>query len=125
MKQRLGFTLLEVLIALVVISVALSGSFAVLRQGAGSAARLEDRTLAQWVLSNSLNEARLSDQPPIGGNNRSSETMLGRRFIVTTSTSLADKTKEWVVVTKVASAEAPMEIIDSATTSWPSPQGAQ
>lgn len=66
MKHR-GFTLLEVLIALVVVSLAL---LALTRTAGGQVAAfdsLRERTLAGWVAANVLSETRLATPfPPTG-----------------------------------------------------------
>lgn len=64
--QRRGFTLLEVLIALAVVSLVLVA----LVRTAGTSVRALDRerevTLATWVAANVLAEQRLGGQPPLG-----------------------------------------------------------
>lgn len=64
--QRRGFTLLEVLIALAVVSLVLVA----LVRTAGTSVRALDRerevTLATWVAANVLTEQRLAGQPPLG-----------------------------------------------------------
>jgi general secretion pathway protein I len=67
MIRRRGFTLLEVLIALVVVSLALLA----LTRTAGGQVRsfdgLRERTLAGWVAANVLSETRIATPlPPIG-----------------------------------------------------------
>jgi general secretion pathway protein I len=67
MKSRRGFTLLEVLIALVVVSLALLA----LTQTASGEVRafdgLRERTLAGWVAANVLTETRLATPLPATG----------------------------------------------------------
>jgi general secretion pathway protein I len=67
MNARRGFTLLEVLIALVVVSLALLA----LTQTAGGQVRafdaLRERALAGWVAANVLSETRIATPlPPVG-----------------------------------------------------------
>ncbi|GAB4190251.1 MAG: type II secretion system minor pseudopilin GspI [Wenzhouxiangellaceae bacterium] len=66
-QPNTGFSLLEVLIAMAVISIAL---LALSRTG-GAAPRqlaaLEQRTIAQWVAQNAISEIRLNEGfPPVG-----------------------------------------------------------
>ncbi len=67
MKTPRGFTLLEVLIALVVVSLALLA----LTQTAGGEVRsfdgLRERTLAGWVAANVLSETRIATPLPAVG----------------------------------------------------------
>lgn len=75
MKRRSGFTLLEVLIALAVVSLAL------LALGRGSAqqvqnqAELQERTLALWVADNVISGVRLDPVPAQPGRYQGSERM--------------------------------------------------
>ncbi len=67
MSRSRGFTLLEVLIALVVVSLAL---LALTRTAGGEINRfdgLRERTLAAWVASNVLNETRIGTPFPAVG----------------------------------------------------------
>lgn len=67
MKEKRGFTLLEVLIALVVVSLAL---LALTRTAGGQVQNFEalrERTLASWVAANVLAETRLSTPMPALG----------------------------------------------------------
>lgn len=58
MKNR-GFTLIEVMVALMVIAIALPALLgAVYRQTEGSA-HLRDKSIAQWIASNKLTESRI------------------------------------------------------------------
>lgn len=67
MKARRGFTLLEVLIALVVVALAL---LALTRTAGGQVSSFEalrERTLAGWVAANVLDELRLATPNPASG----------------------------------------------------------
>jgi general secretion pathway protein I len=59
-----GFTLLEVLIALAVLTVALAAVMRSLAQSIDTSAALRDRTLALWLAQNRLADRRLSSQWP-------------------------------------------------------------
>lgn len=70
-----GFSLLEVLIAMAVISLAL---LALSRTGGGvplQMSGLEERTLAQWVAQNAISELRLREDFPPPGSREGREEM--------------------------------------------------
>jgi general secretion pathway protein I len=73
-----GFTLLEVLIAILLLGLALTALVRLAGLEARASAQLRDRTLAQWVGSNALAETRLSEPFP-GIGRREGEATLGAR----------------------------------------------
>ncbi|MCK5810960.1 MAG: type II secretion system minor pseudopilin GspI [Cocleimonas sp.] len=54
-----GFTLIEVMVALLIIAVSLSGAVKVMGNGARNASMLSQKTFAQWVGLNQLTAAKL------------------------------------------------------------------
>jgi general secretion pathway protein I len=66
MSQRLprGFTLIEVLIALLVIALGVGALLSTLTSSADTVARLRDKSLAEWVALNRISEVRLSNARP-------------------------------------------------------------
>ena len=73
-----GFTLLEVLIAILLLALALTALVRLAGLEARASAHLRERTLAQWVASNALAETRLREPFPAIGR-REGETALGSR----------------------------------------------
>ena len=67
MKEKRGFTLLEVLIALVVVSLALLALTRTASEQVQNFEALRERTLASWVAANVLAETRLSTPMPALG----------------------------------------------------------
>lgn len=62
-----GFTLLEVLVALVIVALGMSALLETLSQSAGNISALRDKTVAEWIAMNQLALARLSlNAPAIG-----------------------------------------------------------
>ncbi len=75
-----GFTLVEVLVALAVFSLA---ALALLRLGGaalGTAARLDEKAVAAIVAANVAAETRLAAAPPAFGTDEGSETNAGRAW---------------------------------------------
>lgn len=62
-----GFTLVEVLVALVIVALGSAAVLSALTTGADSTARLRERSFAEWVASNRLVEARTSREAPKPG----------------------------------------------------------
>ena len=65
-RQR-GFTLLEVMVALVILAVGMSALVQAAGGNASSAAYLKNKTFAEWVAANKINEIRLQQQWPETG----------------------------------------------------------
>jgi len=59
-----GFTLLEVMVALVIISLALAGVAGSMGQMIDTANTMRDRTYASWIAQNKITEMRLSSALP-------------------------------------------------------------
>lgn len=76
--RRPGFTLLEVMIALLVLSLALTALVRLAGLEARATQQLRDSTLAQWVASNVLAEARLRGVAS-AGTREEGEAQLGDR----------------------------------------------
>ncbi len=62
-----GFTLLEVLVALVIVALGMSALLETLTQSARNIGALRDKTVAEWIALNQLALARLNlNAPPVG-----------------------------------------------------------
>ncbi len=85
-KQH-GFTLLEVLIALVVLAVALASLVKGVGGNASNEAYLRDKTLAQWVALNVVAEMQLAEKWPDKGKKQGNETMGGYEWFWRTEIS--------------------------------------
>ena len=62
-----GFTLIEVLVALVIVAAGVAAVLGALSGAANSTAYLRDKTFAHWVALNRITEIRLSTSPPANG----------------------------------------------------------
>lgn len=68
MKSGSGFTLLEMLVALLILAVALSAAFRALGATTVSASSLQSHLLGDWVAANRLAELRaIAAWPDVGG----------------------------------------------------------
>lgn len=65
-SKNLGFTLLEVMIALSIFAIIAATIMDAASQGVDSIIHLEEKTLASWVAENKLTELRLSGQLSVG-----------------------------------------------------------
>jgi len=59
-----GFTLIEVLAALVIVSLGMLGVIEAVSQTASNGSYLRDKTLAHWIAMNQLTKTRLAPQTP-------------------------------------------------------------
>lgn len=75
-----GFTLLEVLVALLLLSLALVALVRTATLEARALAQLKESTLAQWVASNAIAELRLRDPQPAVGRRSGRAELGGRRW---------------------------------------------
>lgn len=62
-----GFTLIEVLVALVIVAFGMSALLAALSSSADNISALREKTLAEWVALNQIADARLLASPPPPG----------------------------------------------------------
>lgn len=75
-----GFTLLEVLIALVVLALALAAAVGTASSMVREASYLEERTVADWVARNKLVELQSAHTWPDVGQSSGSAQMMGREW---------------------------------------------
>ena len=67
MRVQRGFTLIEVLVALVIVALGMSALLETLGSAADTATWLRDKTFAQWIGLNQLEAMRLSGSAPADG----------------------------------------------------------
>lgn len=66
MRSR-GFTLIEVLVALAIVTIGMAAVMEALTSSANTAIYLQDKTFAEWVALNRLETVRLTGAPPPTG----------------------------------------------------------
>jgi general secretion pathway protein I len=79
-KRHRGFTLIEVLVALVIVALGMAALLGTLSSAADSTIFLRDKTFAQWVGLNRIAELRLAARPPNLGKSKGESEFAGRRF---------------------------------------------
>jgi len=87
-QQRMGgFTLVETVVALLVVSLGMTAVFMQVNQFAGSSIRMQQRTLASWIGSNVVTELSLQDTWPELGDDEQEIEFASRFWLVTTEIS--------------------------------------
>jgi len=79
-RRRRGFTLVEVLVALVITAISLGAGLKAAGALTDNAQRLGEVTAAQWCADNLLTELRLSKQFPNTGESEFACSQLGRDY---------------------------------------------
>jgi len=75
-----GFTLIEVLVALAVVTLGMAALLGTLNSAAGTAGYLQDKTLAEWIALNQVATVRLSAQGPSKGGTDGEVDYAGRKW---------------------------------------------
>ncbi len=78
--KKTGFTLLEVLVALVIIAIGMAAVIKATATTTFNSAYLRDKTFASWVAQNQLAEIELSDIKPKFGIRDGDETLAGIKW---------------------------------------------
>jgi general secretion pathway protein I len=89
-RQLAGFTLIEVLAALVVVSLGMLGVIQAVGQTASNSTYLRDKTIAHWVAMNQLTEVRLQPRPPAVDKSSDEVEMAGQRWRWTMNVTQTD-----------------------------------
>ncbi|MCU7959495.1 MAG: type II secretion system minor pseudopilin GspI [gamma proteobacterium symbiont of Bathyaustriella thionipta] len=80
MKTAKGFTLLEVLVALVVLALVMAGVMSFTARHSMNIQYLRDRSIAHWVAMNELVRLQLQDELPDTGSSSGEASMAGRTW---------------------------------------------
>jgi len=106
-KLAAGFTLIEVLIALVIAATALTLGFGAVSGSARRLARVEEAALTRWAIDNVVNDLSLRAETVEPGRHRQVETLLGRSFVVTADVAREETLPVLKLEISVADAAAP------------------
>jgi general secretion pathway protein I len=77
---RRGFTLIEVLVALAIVTLGMAALLGTLNSAAGTAGYLQDKTLAEWIALNQVSKMRLASQGPSKGDSEGEIDYAGRKW---------------------------------------------
>jgi general secretion pathway protein I len=75
-----GFTLIEVLAALVIVALGMLGAIQAVTQVAGNGAYLRDKSFANWIATNRITEVRLAPKAPEVGDSKGELDYGGQRW---------------------------------------------
>lgn len=86
-RRNTGFTLLEILVALVVLAVALTAVIRAVSADASNIGYMRDKTLAHWVAINHITEIHINKEWPPVGTKSGTEYMTNRDWYWQTKVS--------------------------------------
>lgn len=81
-KKNQGFTLIEIIIALMIISVALGAVITTTASSVDHGAHIKEKTIAIWVAKNHIAELSLSEQWPSIGEKSHEVPMAGKDWFI-------------------------------------------
>jgi general secretion pathway protein I len=79
-RRTCGFTLIEVLVALAIVTIGMAAVLGALTSSANTVSYLRDKTFAQWVALNQIATLRLSGQMTATGNSDGNSDFAGRSW---------------------------------------------
>lgn len=120
-----GFTLIEAVVALLIVALGMMAVYMQVSQYAATAAYIEEKTLASWIASNRLTELSVQPQWPELGESEDDVEFAGRQwhYVVEVSETAVENLRR--VDVSVARAETPEKIVHkvSALIEPPPPRG--
>jgi general secretion pathway protein I len=78
--RNMGFTLIEIMVALAVIAIAVAAVMAAISGNVSNAAYIQDRTLAHWVAMNKVTEVQVAKDWPAAGTQHGESLMASQQW---------------------------------------------
>jgi general secretion pathway protein I len=123
MRKAGGFTLLEVLVALVIVALGLMAAFGQVNQSLTAASRLRDMTLAHWIAVDQVTQMRRLGQFPAIGSKSGEIEMARTRWVYRAKVTKTDFEDLRQVDVTVAFSDRPDNVVASVTGIIGKPQG--
>jgi len=79
-KHQQGFTLMEVMVALLIVALTIGSGVKIVSNAAINSTRLKDKTFANWVALNQLSELHITKAWPKIGQNDGKSEMVDRQW---------------------------------------------
>lgn len=117
-----GFTLLEVLVAMAIISLGLIGVFGSFNQMLAATALLRDKTLATWIATDRITEMRVTGAYPDAGEYDDVLDMAGAEWAYTVKVSKIPEIEMRRLDVSVSFADEPGNVIATVIGFLPAPQ---
>ncbi|MEO7386804.1 MAG: type II secretion system minor pseudopilin GspI [Gammaproteobacteria bacterium] len=110
-----GFTLLELLVALVIVALGLMAAFGQVNQAVTVASRLREKTFAHWIAVDHITRMRVLDVQPALGNSSDEVDMAGARWVYKVTVTKSDYEALRIVDVSVALADKPDTVLETVT----------
>ena len=81
MKYKQGFSLIEIMVALLIVSIALGGAIYTVGISARNETIISNATFARWVAMNQIAKIKLEHAWPSIGNTKGDEEMAGGKWV--------------------------------------------
>lgn len=109
--RRAGFTLLEVMVALIIVSLGMMAVSAQLGRFAAASYEMEQKTLASWIASNKITELSIAREWPELGTQQDEIEFANRSWLLRTEVSETDVDNLRRVDVFVMRADEPEEVV--------------
>jgi len=106
-----GFTLLEVLVAMAILSLGMIAVFSGMSQSLNVTIRLRDKTLASWIALNQITELQVTGEYPDAGNRRDQVEMAHTEWVYAMKISSIPQIEMRRIDITVSLADSPDDIL--------------